>query len=141
MRIPRFAQVFPSWIFGFDQRDFPGSRPSFDFLFALDCGADFAESLKPDETVAVVSCCESGVGLLLVLEDASAQVAGDTDVEGSASAGEDVCEVDALVHWWNGNETAGDGKCLRSRQSARSRSFAPRPIDEDLSMGTPLLTP
>ena len=118
--------------------DFSDPGPSFDFLFALDCGADFAESLKPDETVAVVSCGESGVGLLLVLEDASAQVAGDTDVEGSASAGEDVCEVEALVHWWNGNETAGDGKCLRSRQSARSRSFAP-PHREDLSMGTPCL--
>jgi hypothetical protein len=65
------------------------------------------------------------MGLLLVLEDAAAQVAGHADVEGSASAGDDVCEVEALVHWWNGNETAGGGKCLRSRESARSRSFAP----------------
>jgi hypothetical protein len=78
----------------------------------LDRGAHFAETFKPDETVAVVSRGESGMRLLLVLEDASAQVAGHTDVERPASAGDNVCEVEALVHWWNGNETAEEWEVL-----------------------------
>jgi hypothetical protein len=53
------------------------------------------------------------------------QVAGHADVEGSASAGNYVCEVEAVVHWQNGNETEANGKCLRSRESAKSGSFAP----------------
>jgi hypothetical protein len=115
MRKPRFAQVFPGWIPGFDQSDLPCSGPSFDFLFSLDRGAHFGETFKPDETVAVVSRGESGMRLLLVLEDATAQVPGHAGVQGSASAGDYVCEVETLVHWQNGNEMAGNGKCLRSR--------------------------
>ena len=125
MRKPWLAQIFPRLICRFNESDLFGTGPSLDFLFALNRRAHFGETLKPDETVAVVSPGESAMRLLPVLEDASAQVAGHTDVERSASAGDYVCEVDALVHWWNGNETVGNGKCLRSRESARSRSFAP----------------
>ena len=115
MRKPWLTQIFPSRICEFNETYLPPPCPSLDFLFALDRGAHLAETFKPDETVAVVSRGESRMRLLLVLKDASAQVTGHTDIERSASAGDDVCEVEALVHWQNSDETAEDGKCLWSR--------------------------
>ena len=82
MRKPLLTQVFPCWIACFNQRYLPGTGPSLDFLFALNRGAHFRKTLKPDETVAVVARGESGMRLLLVLEDASAQIAGHAGVEG-----------------------------------------------------------
>ena len=55
MREPRFASIFPGWVVGFDEGYLLGTRPAFQFLFALDCFADVAETIEPDETVAVVS--------------------------------------------------------------------------------------
>lgn len=53
---------------------------------------------EPYKTVAVVGGGESLVDLLLMLEDASAQVASYADVESAAAAGYDVCEIVALFH-------------------------------------------
>jgi len=53
---------------------------------------------EPDEAIAVVARGESFVRLALVFEDSMAEVAGDTDVEGAAFAGDDVGEVGVAAH-------------------------------------------
>jgi len=97
-REPGCAQVLPCWVGGFDQCNFLCADPAFEFLFALDGFADICEFLKPDETVAVVFCCEAVVRFLFVIEGPLAHIVGDAGVERPAFAGHDVCEVTPLDH-------------------------------------------
>jgi hypothetical protein len=90
---PIGAQVFPRWILSLDEYDFLFSSPAFELLFALNGRAHFGETFKPDEPVAIVFRCESGVDLVSMLQDSGAEVAGEADVESSAFAGDDVREI------------------------------------------------
>jgi hypothetical protein len=99
MWIPRLAKIFPGWVHRFDEADFPGPRPSLQFLFALNGETHFGEAFEPDESSAVVTSSETTVLLQFVLEDTTPEVTRHTNVEGSALAGENVGEVVMLTHW------------------------------------------
>ena len=57
------------------------------------------EALEPDESVAVVGGGESWEGFLFVLRDALEEVVRDSDVDGAASARDDVGKVVVIAHW------------------------------------------
>jgi hypothetical protein len=96
--IPIGAEVFPCGVCGLDEGDLSGTKPPFQFFFALDGDAYVIGLFEPDQAIAVVACGESFVGFRLVFEDAMAEVAGDADVKCAAFAGDDVGEVEVVAH-------------------------------------------
>src|SRR5207245_8670208 len=91
------TEVIPFGVEGFDQGDFLGSPPLFDFLFTRDSRTDAGVGFEPDELADVVPFCEAGEYFLLVLADAESQVAGHTEVEDAGLAGHEV-NVEGALH-------------------------------------------
>jgi len=97
--IPPFAQIVPSRIALFNQRNLLRANPSLQLLFARDCAIRSGKPLEPDQSVAVISIGEPHVFPLFVLEDAFQKIAGHTDIERVAPVGHDVRENRASRSW------------------------------------------
>ena len=96
-----------------DQFDLSGTEPAFQFFLPSDGGVHVVGFLKPNQAIAVVARSESFVCLGLVFEDALAEVACDSDVEGTAFADDYVGEVDVIAHAGEDRPASGVGRVFR----------------------------
>lgn len=87
------AEVAPSGIGAFDQKDFLFAAPAFELLFTGNGFADVGEGLEVDELGGVVFGAEAGEEFLFVLHDAGFKLAGDAGVEDAGGAGHDIYVV------------------------------------------------
>jgi hypothetical protein len=76
--VPAFAQVFPIWIQRNNQGHLLDSKQAFDLLLARDCIVNVAFEVDP--TVDLVARRKTGMGTILVFEDALFGIAGNTGV-------------------------------------------------------------
>src|SRR4051812_40027022 len=74
----RVVQVFPIWIQSLNEPDFPGPRPVFDVLLALNSAVNVVETFVVDQYLQPVLLCESFNGAFAVLEGAARQIARHT---------------------------------------------------------------
>ena len=88
----------------FDQGDLSGAEPALDLFFTGDGGADVAESLHVDEFAGALTGRKARDLMLLVLQDTSLDVVGDTGVEDAGCAGHDVDVVGPGVDRVHGDE-------------------------------------
>jgi len=116
------------WVEGFEEGDFLGTVPTLDFLFAGNRGAGGRVGLEPDQFGAVVFLGKAGDEFLLVLVDASGELAGDAQIEDAGSAGHEV-DVEGALH---GGELYGlckitnkINKC-RAKEKEEKRDFSLR---------------
>jgi hypothetical protein len=84
------AEVAPSGIGAFDQKDFFLAAPAFELLFAGEGVANVGKGLEVDEFGRIVLRAEAGEAFLFVLRDSGFEVAGDAGVEDAGSAGHDI---------------------------------------------------
>jgi|SRR5215469_5470550 len=92
--VPPVAQVSPLRIGRFDQLDLFFSTPGFHFFLAADGGHDVTMAFEIYEAGHVVFCSEPFERVSFVLEDSMLDVAGHSDVEDAALAGENIDVVD-----------------------------------------------
>jgi hypothetical protein len=95
---PVSTQVEPSRVHSFDQCDLLSAIPLLQLCFASERLRDFPIVLEPDQAIAVVFRTESVAFLPFVLEESSAEITGDADIEGAAAAGYDIGRVEAFGH-------------------------------------------
>ena len=97
-------EVFPCWVYGFDDGDLLGTSPMLQLFLASDGVQNILEMLVVDQAVDVV---ESGVGSwpgFSVDREPPGKTVGDSDVEVAGAAGEDVDpEVVFASHREKGN--------------------------------------
>ena len=93
------AEVAPSGIGAFDQKDFFLAAPAFELLFAGEGVANVGKGLEVDEFGRIVLRAEAGEELLFVLRDAGFEVAGDAGVEDTGGAGHDIDVVNHGRVW------------------------------------------
>ena len=85
------TQVTPCGVEGFYERELAGAVAGFELLFSGDGGWHGVKALVPNQKVHVVLVGEAVNDAVLVLPDASWQIAGDADVKHtSRSVGQDV---------------------------------------------------
>jgi len=87
---PRRAQVLPSRVLSFNQRDFLSPQPSFNRLFPGNGIVYILGRLIVNETMNSVIPSEAGVDIVLMLPGAPVEVVGDASLKHSRFAGEDV---------------------------------------------------
>jgi hypothetical protein len=98
---PIFAQVYPSRIHPFDQRQLLGPTPPFQLFFASNGFCYFPVVFKPDQAIAIVALGEPIVFFPFMLEHPLAQVSRDADVDRPAAAGDNIGLVEAFTHRGN----------------------------------------
>jgi len=118
-----------------NQRDLSGTEPAFEFFLALNGSAYVIGRFESYKAIAVVARGEAFVGFGLVFEGAMAKVAGDSDVEGAAFAGDDVGEVGVVAHELTIDWSALCEECFESHLVVKSRSFAYHPHADENAWG------
>src|ERR1035438_1094365 len=98
LRSPFLGQIFPSWILRFDQDNFLDPQPAFQFLLPSNCPVNVVEAFVVDQAVAMVLASEALDFAALMLQGATVDAVGHTDVERAAAAGHDVDEIFVVFH-------------------------------------------